>query len=76
MVKVLFEDNSLIAVHKPANVAVSPSHRLRTGSMLNRVIAHLGPGLDIRLILCLPDLHVLSLLPRLAYTTPVSSAGF
>ena len=42
-VDVLFEDSWLIAVNKPAGVGVTPEHRWRPGSMLNRVIAHVGP---------------------------------
>ena len=37
---VLYEDDSLIAVAKPAGVGVTPEHRLRGGSMLNRVLGH------------------------------------
>ena len=41
---VLYEDNALIAVDKPPGVGVTPSHRLRGGSVLNRVIGHLAIG--------------------------------
>lgn len=41
-VEVLFEDCDVIAVAKPAGVGVTPSHRLRGGSMLNRVAARIG----------------------------------
>ncbi|KAL1519710.1 hypothetical protein AB1Y20_023220 [Prymnesium parvum] len=42
--EVLYEDAHLLAVNKPAGVPVTPPHRLRTGSLLNRVIAHVGPA--------------------------------
>ena len=38
---VIHEDDSLIAVSKPAGVPCTPPHRLRPGSMLNRVVGHL-----------------------------------
>ena len=40
---VLYEDKFCIAVAKPAGVGVTPEHRLRGGSMLNRVVAHVKP---------------------------------
>ena len=43
-IEVIYEDESVLAVNKPAGVPCSPPHRLRTGSVLNRVIGHLGPG--------------------------------
>ena len=39
---ILFEDELIVAVDKPAGVPVTPPHRLRTGSVLNRLVAHLG----------------------------------
>ena len=39
---VLYEDATMIAVNKPAGVGVTPDHRWRPGSMLNRVVAHVG----------------------------------
>jgi 23S rRNA pseudouridine1911/1915/1917 synthase len=39
--EVLFEDEALIAVNKPAGVGVTPDHRWRGGSMLNLVLGHL-----------------------------------
>jgi len=41
--EIIFEDRSLIAISKPAGVPVTPTHRLRRGSMINRLVAHLGP---------------------------------
>lgn len=43
-VEIIYEDSCMLAVSKPAGVPVSPSHRLRTGSMLNRLVAYLGPN--------------------------------
>lgn len=39
--EVLYEDEALIAVNKPAGVGVTPEHRWRSGSMLNLVLGHL-----------------------------------
>ena len=38
----LFEDDDLIAVTKPIGVSVHPRHRFEAGSILNRVVHHLG----------------------------------
>ena len=40
---ILYEDRHMVVVNKPAGLPVTPSHRLRTGSVLNRLVAHLGP---------------------------------
>lgn len=41
-VDVLYEDDFLIAVNKPPGVRSAPIHRHLGGSMVNRLIAHLG----------------------------------
>ena len=45
--KPLYVDNHLIVCAKPAGVPVTPPHRLRTGSMQSRVIAHLGRPMSL-----------------------------
>ena len=46
---ILHEDAACIAVCKPGGIGVTPDHRWRGGSVLNRVIGHLGlqPGAPI-----------------------------
>ncbi|KAJ1461839.1 pseudouridine synthase, partial [Pelagophyceae sp. CCMP2097] len=39
---VVYEDECLLAVHKPAGVASQPRHRFESASMVNRAVAHLG----------------------------------
>jgi 23S rRNA pseudouridine1911/1915/1917 synthase len=39
---VLYEDSDMVVVSKPAGVPVTPSHRLRAGSVTNRLAAHVG----------------------------------
>ncbi|PRW45465.1 pseudouridine synthase [Chlorella sorokiniana] len=41
-VEVLWEDEDLIAVNKPAGVITAPKHRYTGGSMVNRIIGTLG----------------------------------
>ena len=42
--QVLYEDDHMLAVDKPANVGVTPAHRWRGGSLLNLVVGHLRLG--------------------------------
>ncbi|KAK1867159.1 hypothetical protein I4F81_009668 [Pyropia yezoensis] len=41
-VTVLYEDDRLVAVAKPAYVKVHPAHRFIGGTLVNRLIGHLG----------------------------------
>ena len=41
-IEVVYEDESLVAVNKPAGLPCTPTHRLRGGSALSRLRAHLG----------------------------------
>ncbi|GAX77191.1 hypothetical protein CEUSTIGMA_g4637.t1 [Chlamydomonas eustigma] len=41
-VEVLYEDDHLLAVNKPTRLNSAPAHRYKGGSMVNRVIGHLG----------------------------------
>ena len=40
-IEIIYEDDRLVACNKPAGLPVSPPHRLRGGSLLSRLIAHL-----------------------------------
>ena len=39
---ILYEDEALIALHKPAGIIIHPSATRNTGTLANRVIAHTG----------------------------------
>lgn len=39
---VVYEDSDMVVVSKPAGVPVTPRHRLRAGSVTNRLAAHVG----------------------------------
>ncbi|GBF91532.1 hypothetical protein Rsub_04272 [Raphidocelis subcapitata] len=41
-VHVVYEDEHFVAVLKPPNVHSAPTHRWRGGSMVNRLLAHMG----------------------------------
>ena len=41
---VIYEDEAVLAVNKPAGVMTYPAHRLRGGSVVARAVHHLGPG--------------------------------
>ena len=43
-IEIVYEDESLVAVNKPAGLPCTPPHRLRGGSALSRLRAHLGPA--------------------------------
>lgn len=47
-VDILFEDNVLVAVNKPAKVRATPIHRHVGQSMVNRLIGHLGKPPHVR----------------------------
>jgi len=40
--RIVYEDDELLAVNKPTDVAVHPRHRFEGGAMLNRAVAYLG----------------------------------
>lgn len=62
-VDILFEDDVLVAVNKPAKVRATPIHRHVGQSMVNRLIGHLGKP---------PHVRVFNLSP----CTCVDSVGF
>lgn len=39
---VLYEDDDILVVNKPAGLSVHPRHRFEAGALLNRAVAHLG----------------------------------
>ena len=41
---ILFEDDELIVVNKPAEMLMHPSHRENTGTLLNALVYHLNEG--------------------------------
>ena len=43
-IEILYEDDRMVACNKPAGVPVSPPHRLRAGSVLSRLLAHVRPS--------------------------------
>lgn len=42
--KVLYEDEAIIAIHKPAGIIMHPSATRNTGTLANRLLAYLGGG--------------------------------
>ena len=41
---ILFEDEAIIAIHKPAGIIIHPSATRNTGTLANRLLAYLGGG--------------------------------
>lgn len=41
---VLYEDDAIIAIHKPAGIIMHPSATRNTGTLANRLLAYLGTG--------------------------------
>ena len=41
---VLYEDDAIIAIHKPAGIIIHPSATRNTGTLANRLLAYLGGG--------------------------------
>ena len=41
---ILYEDEALIAIHKPAGIIMHPSATRNTGTLANRLLAYLGSG--------------------------------
>src|SRR5215211_5685204 len=46
--EVLYEDESLIAVNKPAGMVVHPSYKQTSGTLLNAVLSRLGHDHDLQ----------------------------
>ena len=42
--KILYEDEALIALHKPAGIIMHPSATRNTGTLANQLLAYLGGG--------------------------------
>ena len=45
---IVFEDGEIIVVNKPAGMLVHPSHREKTGTLLNALTYHLNAGANIK----------------------------
>lgn len=42
--KILYEDDAIIALHKPAGIIIHPSATRNTGTLANRLLAYFGSG--------------------------------
>lgn len=42
---IVYEDSDLVVIDKPAGMVVHPAHGARSGTLVNALLGHLGPGL-------------------------------